>query len=301
MVFHDGVNLLPELAATGLLSSTLCYFTFSWFVSDKSLKHLHNRLAAAGAHMEIAEIGRRVRFLFNSRDEYDRARARLPPALCVFFNNAALLNEEMFQTGGSRDHDAVYNARANLFKRHELTAEVADKIFIAYDWKYQDYDLEALNPTRLYRNVKGDAVADILRKAKVGLMLSEEEGACYASLEYLLCGLPVVSTPSRGGRDEYYTPENSLICEPTPQAVAAAVRRILDGIAAGAYPQDRVRASALGRMMAFRAMLDDNITASFRALTGATFPRGRLQSCILETNKLWRYRNMRPQKLDDLR
>ena len=49
----------------------------------------------------------------------------------------------------------------------------------------------------------------------VGGVFSEEEGACWASSEYLLCGLPVVSTHSRGGRDVWYSGHNSLIVEPT--------------------------------------------------------------------------------------
>ena len=46
----------------------------------------------------------------------------------------------------------------------------------------------------------------------------------YASVQYLLCGLPVVTTASRGGRDEFFDPESTIECEPSPAAVAEAVR-----------------------------------------------------------------------------
>ena len=45
-----------------------------------------------------------------------------------------------------------------------------------------------------------------------------------ASMEYLLCGLPVVSTPSIGGRDRYFRSDYAVICEPNPRAVADAVK-----------------------------------------------------------------------------
>ena len=63
-------------------------------------------------------------------------------------------------------------------------------------------------------------------QARTGLILSEIEGACFASSEYLLCGVPVVSTRSHGGRDAWYNDYNSIVCEPTPEDVAMAVRKI---------------------------------------------------------------------------
>lgn len=45
----------------------------------------------------------------------------------------------------------------------------------------------------------------------------------YASTEYLLAGLPVVSTPSRGGRNIYYDDEYCLTVPPDPRSVADAV------------------------------------------------------------------------------
>jgi glycosyltransferase involved in cell wall biosynthesis len=121
---------------------------------------------------------------------------------CKLCSNAALLIETHFTIGPQSESrfDAVYNARAKSFKRHELSTLVKSKVFLAYDWKKSDVDLDTFHPRELYRNIKGSEVAAILHKARVSLMLSQEEGACYASLEYLLCGMPVVSTPSTGGR-----------------------------------------------------------------------------------------------------
>ena len=45
----------------------------------------------------------------------------------------------------------------------------------------------------------------------------------FASAEYLLAGLPVVTTRSRGGRDQFFHPDYVTTVEDTPEAVAAAV------------------------------------------------------------------------------
>ena len=69
-------------------------------------------------------------------------------------------------------------------------------------------------------------MAQFYNRARVGLILSEKEGACFASMEYLLCGLPVVSTPSIGGRDVFWDDRFVIVCDPTPEAVAGAVQEI---------------------------------------------------------------------------
>jgi glycosyltransferase involved in cell wall biosynthesis len=42
-----------------------------------------------------------------------------------------------------------------------------------------------------------------------------------------LCGIPVISTSSLGGRDVWYNEYNSIICEATPEAVASTVEKIV--------------------------------------------------------------------------
>jgi hypothetical protein len=52
-----------------------------------------------------------------------------------------------------------------------------------------------------YRQLEVREIPAWLNQARVGLCLSAYEGCMRASAEYLLCGLPIVSTPNIGGRD----------------------------------------------------------------------------------------------------
>lgn len=48
-----------------------------------------------------------------------------------------------------------------------------------------------------------------------------------SSIQYLMAGIPVVSTPSTGGRDYFYEDDYALIVDPTPEAVAAGVSELI--------------------------------------------------------------------------
>ena len=62
-----------------------------------------------------------------------------------------------------------------------------------------------------------------------------------ASSEFLLCGLPVVSTPSSGGRDVWYNDRNAVICAPTSAAVREAVEEIKTGLETGRFDRIQIR------------------------------------------------------------
>ena len=97
-----------------------------------------------------------------------------------------------------------------------------------------------------YVRLDAQKVSGLLAHARVGLCLSAVEGHMRASIEYLLCGLPVVSTPSIGGRDRYYVREYCQVVDADPDAVAGAVRRLAEAD----LDRTRIR-SHVGEMIAF--------------------------------------------------
>jgi glycosyltransferase involved in cell wall biosynthesis len=93
----------------------------------------------------------------------------------------------------------------------------------------------------------------VLNSSSIGGMFSATEGACYASTEYLMCGLPVVSTASTGGRDIWYTPHNSIIVEANETAVAAGVQEALVKLRTGEFDRAEIRGAAVRMAEEFRA------------------------------------------------
>ena len=67
-------------------------------------------------------------------------------------------------------------------------------------------------------------MVDLYAQAHVGLWLSVVEGGMFASMEYLLCGLPIFSTKSMGGRDLFWDNQYVIVCEDSAEAVSESVK-----------------------------------------------------------------------------
>ena len=136
--------------------------------------------------------------------------------------------------------DAVYDARINPYKRHVLATGIKNLALITarspshHDKSYTRLVMDFLPQAHYFNNPLSDdykwmSLSDInaaINQCRVGLCLSAVEGAMYASMQYLLAGLPVVSTQSRGGRDEFFSPEYVRIVADNPEAVAAGVKEM---------------------------------------------------------------------------
>ena len=119
------------------------------------------------------------------------------------------------------------------FKRHELAAEVANLALLhaqfkepppeshAYGVRNALKDAHWFNDDSIgrYRLLGPSEINEAYNECKTGLCLSAEEGAMYASIQYLLAGVPVVSTRSGGGRDTFFDPRTTLIVDDNATAV----------------------------------------------------------------------------------
>ena len=182
-------------------------------------------------------------FMCNTPVEVDELRRHGEAAF--FHNKTSAVSEETFRPldGVSVEFDAVYNAQLAPFKRHGLALGIERCAFLFYrasmGLSARQFETEVIArhtrqaPGHIFINPIDEdgkpmllASAEVnlhLNRAAVGLCLSESEGPMFASTEYLLAGLPVVTTPSRGGRDVYLDDEFCLTVPPDPRAVATAV------------------------------------------------------------------------------
>ncbi|MFM6763336.1 MAG: glycosyltransferase [Dolichospermum sp.] len=161
----------------------------------------------------------------------------------VFCNQNSLLDEKIFRpiSSISKRFDAVYDAKFSLYKRHYLAKKIDSIGFIYYYDIIEDIDcyqeVKRLFPHAYYFNdalsenntvfIEPHTVNKCLNACKVGLCLSDVEGGMYASMQYLLSGLPVVSTKSKGGRDVFFDEEYTLIVEDDPDAVKEGVDELI--------------------------------------------------------------------------
>jgi glycosyltransferase involved in cell wall biosynthesis len=180
----------------------------------------------------------------------------------VFCNHNCFIDENIFtnRPGAAKKYAAVYNAVLNDFKRHSLVAAIKGKVaFLTYRYENTSYknhldktltNISWLNysPGKQPVFLDNAALVEASNESYAGLALSSVEGAMYASCEYLLCGIPVVSTRSKGGRDVFFDDYNSIIADAVPEQVSMAVERLK---AANKDPM-LIRAAVISRMKEHR-------------------------------------------------
>lgn len=165
----------------------------------------------------------------------------------ILCHHNAFIDEDIFKVAeddGQREFDLVINTRPERVKRPWLAAGI-ERLAVIKGNLYNPgeyYDLTQLAPAWINdQRLTLPQVQQVYRRSNAGGIFSAAEGGCLASGEYLLSGLPVLSTPSKGGRDTYYTEFNSVIVEPTNHAVRAGLALILEGLRNGRFDRRRIR------------------------------------------------------------
>ena len=195
----------------------------------------------------------------------------------VFCNQNAFVVESRYPAlKRPKKFDAIYVARLSPFKRHPLAAKIKSlRLIGSKSWwipgeeKYSDEILAGPMKHAVWSpHVDAKDIPEELAAARCGLCLSKAEGAMFASIEYLLCGIPVVNTVNIGGRDELF-PDFAVKTVPdTPEAVAEAVREFAEH----APEPEKIRAATLEKMKphreTFRRLLNE-------AMAPETFPDSR--------------------------
>jgi len=239
-------------------------------------------------------------FLCNTAGERDRLlQAGLDAHL---LNKNFIVSDRIFRPlpNATIEFDAVYTARFDPRKRHALAGKIPRVAYISFADKTSgsNQDQRAaiartltrhpghalLNPLEdgLPVRLPLEDVNEGLNRAAVGLCLSEIEGSNYASMEYMLAGLPVVSTPSVGGREVYFDHEFCTICNPTPSAVSEAVQALITR----AIPRDYIRNRTLAKIeperRRFLALIDDlsERLGGARRYDQGTWPFGTARSLV---------------------
>jgi glycosyltransferase involved in cell wall biosynthesis len=201
-------------------------FLFNSLMSLEFEINLRRKLMRELVELRTAFPDAAMIFLVNDVGELTVARSLGFPAELI--NNNAFVDERLFDIDSAavKRFDAVYNARFHPYKRHFLATEVPSLVLLAADPTAEHHaGLTALLPQAhlITAHVDSARVAEIVNTARCGLILSGSEGANYATMEYLLCGVPVVTTRNIGGRNWWLSDDVAVYAEDTPRSVAAAV------------------------------------------------------------------------------
>lgn len=183
---------------------------------------------------QLSRKGIHVVLCCNERKEF--VLARLLGIKSYFLNQNMHLPEGVYQPASGnveKVYDAFYAAQARPFKRVHLAEQIERLFVLTYGCKEQDAqgqnDLHAFEPRISHCDYNKGFIHDkaelsmLMAQSHCGLCLSKREGAMWASMEYLMSGLPVVTTRNMGGRDHYFDKAYVKWVKATPEAVVAAV------------------------------------------------------------------------------
>ena len=104
-----------------------------------------------------------------------------------------------------------------------------------------------------------DKISELISSSYCGLALSKKEGAMWASVQYLLCGIPLVTTPSKGGRDYFYDDDYVVLVKDNPKSILGGVNLTKKRV----YNPHKIRNKVLKKMIKHRYEYLDFIIDNF--------------------------------------
>jgi hypothetical protein len=243
LIIYGGKSMHDLMDMSSILKDRNLYFMKSFFWEFESeeramlLKKQHNE------HREKYP-NHKIVYLCNSQLQYDLfGKFGLLPR--IFCNKNCLIDEKLFRIlpNVKKRYKALYNAQIASYKRHHLASKIDSLALITYRRggfpKHDEYIDETkkilshatwLNGTlgENFKLIPPGRIHIYLNQAKIGLCLSAVEGQASASMEYMLCGLPIVSTKSKGGRDVFFDEKYVKIVDDTPEAVRDGVKEMIE-------------------------------------------------------------------------
>ena len=229
------LRVLPYLArrAAGQQFHVLLYPTWSMRLTFDQRRGELQPLMDQFANMNVVIL---------AQEPNDQVLIRNAGHKSILANHNAFLDEKIIAPipDMEKKYDAIYVGRLSESKRHHLAYEVPNAVVltakfgidievaaeIVAGYKYLDYvNFSRENGVELH---PPNVVNRFLSQSRCGLALSAAEGAMFAAGEYALAGIPIVSTPSIGGRDQFFHSDWVEIVEATPDAVAQGVSRFRD-------------------------------------------------------------------------
>jgi len=184
------------------------------------------------AELKEEHAGLHFTFLCNSLHEEEVLKSKGLNA--VFCHQNAFIDENLYPVvpDAEKLFDAIYVARVTPFKRQELACKIKSLRLIGWTSPLEtDYfnKIMAITPQAEWTcEVPSNKIYREINSARVGLCLSAEEGAMFVSAEYMLCGIPAVTTKNLGGREALF-PENAFCyVDDTPESVAEGVYKLIE-------------------------------------------------------------------------
>lgn len=193
-------------------------------------------------------------------EQYNNLKKHMPSSCRIILaGHNSFIDENIYNIINiEKKYDLVINSCFEYYKRRYLTNNLENVLHIGY---YQCSTEEFvpkngfcpnfMNKERKKENfnyLDHDSIIEYYNSSKVGGIFSETEGSCFSSGEYLLCGLPVISTKCSGGRQHWYNNDNSIICEPNEISIKNALDNAIIKLENRTFNPNKIRQMHIDEM-----------------------------------------------------
>lgn len=221
--------------------------------------------------INIANNNNNVTILANTEAEKEYYETKTD-ADVLFCNQNAFLDENLFTIQKvPKKYTLVINSCYNKYKNVYLANNIKNTLHIGYfkDPPYRETVIPTFGSLANFKNggrsvddysfINKNEISKYYNSARVGGIFSTSEGACFASSEMLLCGLPVVSTKCNGGREIWYNNQNSIICKNNKKNVFNCVKLAINNIKKGKFKKETIRNNHIKQMDLHRDILTSHV------------------------------------------
>ena len=173
----------------------------------------------------------------------------------AFVNKNCFLDESIYKIDESiqKEFDGIYSTSYNNRKRLDLCCNM-NNVKVLLNYKNSLIPNEALKSLNILNTetIPDNEVYKYYNKAKFGLCLITQDDSSNANAEYLLCGLPVISVESAGGRSVWYNNYNSIIVDPNKESLEKGIEVCLRKIESGKFNSELIRRKQIILMNEFK-------------------------------------------------
>jgi len=226
--------------------------TNAWHNSDKPLKQSKNWPNSI--------------ILANSEEEYEYYIEKTETNV-IFCNHNSFLNEERFKIiENKKQYNMLISSCFSYYKNVSMAKNIDNVLHVGYINEKLEYIPDFGTRANFINNsmdmndyewICTKKYVNLLNSSLCGGIFSLQEGACFTSSEYLLCGLPVISTKSLGGRDIFYNKENSIICDSNTNSALEAFNELKNNI--DFFDKHKIRENHINKMDYFRNILTNTV------------------------------------------
>jgi hypothetical protein len=235
----------------------------------------------------------------NTEEEKDFYESKIDEDV-ILCNNNSFINENIYKIldNEEKKYDMIINSRFSGYKNTNFANLVTNVVHVGYlddkktkipNFGYLPNFNGNIPNIRYTTNLKDigykylipEEIIKYANQSYTGGIFSSKEGTCMASSEYLLCGLPVISVKSIGGRDIWYNEKNSIICRNNKDDIVKCVNIAKEKIKNGEFDSKLIRQMHLDQMDINRNILTDYIYDKLIDMKNENVDKNKLKETLL--------------------